>query len=78
MHLILGIVASAWNTVYNAVFGSLDKTTRNTVGLWVLVFAILMFVSSMKGSKKSQVINSWFLFWISVIALIISILYLVY
>ena len=78
MFLILGIFASAWNNVYNTVFGSLDKSTRNTVGLWVMVFAILMFVSSMKGSKKSQVINSWFLFWISIIAAIISILYLVY
>ena len=78
MHLILGMIASAWNNIYNKIFGSLDEGKRNTVGLWILVFAILMFVSSMKGSKKSQVINSWFLFWISVIALIISILYFVY
>ena len=78
MHLILGMIASAWNNFYNAVFGSLDESTKNKVGIYILVVAIMLLVWSMRGSKKSQVINSWFLFWVSAIALIVSILYLVY
>ena len=78
MHLILGIIASAWNNIYNAIFGSLDESMKNRVGLALIVVAILLLALSMKGSKKSQVIHSWFLFWLSAIVLVVSILYLVY
>ena len=78
MYLLLGFLSDLWDNVFNKFVAGLPDQTRRNIGLGAMVAAILLFVWSMQGSKKSQVINSWFLFWISVIALIISILYLVY
>lgn len=78
MFLLLGFLGDLWNNIFNTCVAGLPDQTRNNIGLGAMVAAILLFVWSMQGSKKSQVINSWFLFWLSVIVLIISIVYLVY
>ncbi len=78
MYLILGIISNLWNNIYNTCVAGVPQETRQQIGIWTMVAAILLFAWSMKGSKKTQVINSWFLFWLSVIALIISIVYFVY
>lgn len=78
MYLLLGFLGDLWNNIFNTCVAGLTEETRNNIGLWTMVAAILLFVWSMQGSKKTQVINSWFLFWLSVIVLIVSIVYLVY
>lgn len=78
MYLLLGFLSDLWDNVFNKFVAGLPDQTRRNIGLGAMVAAILLFVWSMQGSKKSQVINSWFLFWLSVIVLIVSIVYLVY
>lgn len=78
MYLLLGFLSDLWDNIFNKFVAGLPDQTRRNIGLGAMVAAILLFVWSMQGSKKSQVINSWFLFWLSVIVLIVSIVYLVY
>lgn len=78
MYLLLGFLSDLWDNIFNKFVAGIPDQTRNNIGLGAMVAAILLFVWSMQGSKKSQVINSWFLFWLSVIVLIVSIVYLVY
>ena len=78
MQLICGIITTIWNKIYNTIFASLDEETKTKVGVGILIFALLMMSWSLKSPKKTQVVGSWFLFWIAVISLIVSILYFVY
>ena len=78
MHLLLGKFANWWTNLYNATIGTMDYESRHRVGGGAVLLAVLLFAWSMNGSKKSQVINSWFMFWVSIIILIIAILMLVY
>ncbi|MBE5738121.1 MAG: hypothetical protein E7354_00075 [Clostridiales bacterium] len=78
MALLLGFLGNLWDNIMNSCLAGLTQEARNNIGLGTMVAAILLFVWSMQGSKKTQVINSWFLFWLSVIVLIVSITYLAY
>lgn len=78
MSLILGAISNFFNGLYGKYVLSLDNQTRKNVGLWAIVIAILLFTWSMKGSDKNKVIKSWLMFWLSVVALIIGLVYFVY
>ncbi len=78
MALLLGVLADFWNNFFYNTVSGVPKETRNSIGMWTMVAAILLFCWSMRGSKKTEVISNWFLFWLSMIVLAVSILYLVY
>lgn len=75
MNLMLGVFANFWYSFYNTCFRNVDTQTRYTVGGVLVVLSIVAFIYCTKGKSKSELINNWFLFWISMILLICGVLY---
>ena len=76
MNLLCGFFQNVWNTFYNTCFRNVDTKIRYTIGIFIIVLSIIFFILSTKGPKKGELINNWFWFWLSMIALIIGVLYL--
>ena len=76
MNLICGAIQSLWNEFYNTCVRNLDTKTRLTIGIITLVVGLVVFVMSVKNNKSPQFVNNWFLFWISIILVLIGIFYL--
>ena len=76
MNLLCGAIKNLWNNFYNTCFRNVDMSVRYTVGLVLVVAAIVFFILSTKGKSKSQMVNNWFWFWISMISLICGVLYM--
>lgn len=65
-----------WYNFYDDCVRNVDTKTRYEIGITMLVVAIILFVLSTDGKSKTNMINHWFLFWISAIVLILSIVYM--
>lgn len=76
MNLICGAIQSLWNDFYNTCVRNLDHKTKMIIGLVAIVVGLLVFVVSVKNNKNPQFVNNWFLFWISIIIVLIGIFYL--
>lgn len=75
MNTICSALQTFWNSLYNTFYGNLGSSARITIGLILLILSIIFFILCARG-KKAELINNWFWFWISMIAFIISVLYL--
>ena len=67
MDLMCGAFKNLWTTIYNTCVKNLDDRTKYIIGGVLLVASMLVFVLCTKGHNKAQMVNSWFLFWISLI-----------
>ncbi|MDY5676807.1 MAG: hypothetical protein SPK63_03345 [Eubacteriales bacterium] len=76
MNLLLGALQNLWNNFYNTCVRNVDNKVRYSVGIALIVAALLTFVACSKGKNKGMLINNWFLFWISMIFLIAGVLYM--
>ena len=76
MNIMLNAIKSLWTNFYNTCFRNVDMSIRYTVGLILIVGSIICFILSTKGKNKGELINNWFWFWISMIALICGVLYM--
>ena len=76
MSLLLSAFANFWYNFYNTCFRNVDSKVRYTVGGALIVLSIITFIYCTKGKSKNELINNWFLFWISIIFLIAGILYM--
>lgn len=76
MNLLCNAIKSLWTNFYNTCFRNVDLKLRYTVGLILIVAALIFFVLSTKGKKKGEMVNNWFWFWISMISLISGVLYI--
>ena len=76
MRFLCGAIDALWTNFYNTCFRNVSKNIKVTVGITLLVAAIIFFILSTKGKKKAELINNWFWFWISMITFICSVLYL--
>ena len=75
MSFLCGFISNIWNKVYDACYRTLDKSSRISIGAILIVVALLIFVFSTKGSKKGEMVGSWFLFWISAILMVLGVVY---
>ena len=76
MNRLCGALENLWYNFYNTCFRNVDMSVRYTIGTILIVLSIITFIFSTKGKSKSELINNWFLFWISMILLIIGVLYM--
>ena len=76
MNLLCGALKDFWNSIYNTYIRNLDNTTKVNIGIVCIVISIGLFILCTKGHNKAQMVNSWFLFWLSMIVFIIAILFL--
>ena len=76
MSLMCGFIQSIWTKFYNTCVRNVPDKTRYTVGACIVFASILIFILSTKGSKKGDMVGSWFLFFIAMIALIAGVVYL--
>jgi hypothetical protein len=75
MSLLCGFINNLWNKIYDSCFRELSKSSRISVGGIFIVASLILFVFSTKGSKKGEMVGSWFLFWISAIAMVLGFVY---
>jgi len=76
MNLLCGALKNLWYEFYNNYVRNLDDKTKISIGVICIILSIFIFVLSTKGHNKSEMINSWFLFWISLILFIVGVFYL--
>jgi len=76
MNLMCGFIKSIWTKFYNTCVRNVPDQTRNIIGAAIIFGAILLFILCTKGGKKGEMIGSWFLFWVAMIALIAGVVYL--
>lgn len=78
MSQICGMLKNLWYNFYNKYVRGLDFKTKMIIGGVFVLLSIVIFILSTKGNNKTQMVNSWFLFWLSIILFIIGLLYLVF
>ena len=76
MDMMCGSFRNIVTAIYNTCVRNLDNSTKVTIGVSLLIASLLTFVLCTKGHNKSQMVNSWFLFWISLILFGVSVCYL--
>lgn len=76
MNLLCGALKDLWNNFYTNYIKNLDDKTKVTVGIACLIVSLFLFIMCTKGHDKANMVNSWFLFWLSIIVFIVSILFL--
>ncbi len=76
MNKICGAIQNLWNEFYNTCVRNLSDRTRLIIGVSCVVAAMVIFIFCTKGKDKAGLINNWFLFWISVIVMIVGVFYL--
>ena len=76
MNLICGALKNWWYEFYNTYVRNLDDKTKITIGVACIVLSMIVFVLCTKGHNKSEMVNSWFLFWVSIILFLIGVFYL--
>lgn len=76
MSILLNAFVNFWYNFYNTCFRNVDSKVRYGVGGGLIVLALLTFIACTKGKSKNELINNWFLFWISMIFLIAGVLYM--
>jgi len=76
MNLLLSGAMDLWQNFYNKYVINVDDRTRYKIGFVSLMIAIGLFILCTKGHNKAAMVNSWFLFWLSLIVFGISLLYL--
>jgi len=69
-------IKAFWHSFYYGTFGNIDLKVKNVLGLTLLFLFLVAFIFSTRGKSKSNLINNWFLFWISMILLILGCLVL--
>ena len=75
MNLLCGL-KDIWYNFYNNYIRNIDDKTKTTVGVICLMVSIGLFILCTKGHDKANMVNSWFLFWLSLIVFVVSILFL--
>ena len=78
MNLICGALKNLWLEFYNKYVRNLDDKTKVTVGGALILASIFIFVLSTKGHDKTQMVNSWFLFWVSMLLFLAGLYYLIF
>lgn len=76
MDIMCGAFKNFWYTIYNACVNDLSDSTKSIIGGVLIVISLLVFVLCTKGHNKAQMVNNWFLFWLSLIIFGIAICYL--
>lgn len=66
MNLICGALKNLWLEFYTKYVKNLDDKTKVRVGGILIVLSLFVFVLSTKGHSKSDIVNNWFLFWVSI------------
>ena len=77
MNLLCGALKNLWYEFYNNYVIGLDDRTKVMVGGLCLILSIFLFVLCTKGHNKAEMVNSWFLFWLSMATFFVAIFYLV-
>ena len=78
MNLICGALKNLWYEFYNTCVRNLDDKTKVIIGVSCIVLSMIVFVLCTKGHNKSEMVNSWFLFWVSIILFLIGVFYLTF
>lgn len=78
MNLMCGALKNLWYEFYNTYIKNVDIKTKIMIGGICLFLALVFFVMCTKGPKKSEMVNSWFLFWISMVLFLVGVYYLVF
>lgn len=78
MNLLCGALKNVWFEFYNNYVRGLDDKTKVMVGGLCLILSIFLFVMCTKGSSKSDMVNNWFLFWLSICLFAVAVFYLVF
>lgn len=76
MNLLCGALKNLWNEFYIKYVKGLDDKTKVMVGTVCLILSLFIFVVSTKGPDKAKMIQSWFLFWVSLVLMIAAVFYL--
>ena len=65
---------SFWNNIYYSFFENLDLRKKALLGFFCILGSIIVFIFCTRGKSKGNIVNNWFLFWISLILFIIGFL----
>ena len=76
MNLLCGAFKDFFVNLYYTYAKNLPEKTKMIVGVVCVVASIFIFILSTKGHDKANMINSWFLFWISLIVFGVGVFYL--
>ena len=76
MNLLCGFFQNIWTKFYNACVRNISPSLKSTIGVGMIIGALIIFVFATKGSKKGEMIGNWTLFWISSIIFILGVVYL--
>ena len=77
MNLLCGALKNVWMEFYNNCIKGLDDRTKVIVGGICLILSIFTFIRCTKGGNKSDMVNNWFLFWLSLCFFAVAVFYLV-
>jgi hypothetical protein len=78
MYLLCGAFKNFFVNLYYDYVKNLPDRTKNIVGLVCIVLSMFVFVLCTKGPKKGEMVNSWFLFWVSLILFFVGVFYLTF
>lgn len=78
MYLLCGALKNLWFEFYNNCVKNLDDKTKVTVGGACIILSMFIFVLCTKGHSKSEMVNSWFLFWVSMLLFLVGMYYLLF
>ena len=78
MYLLCGALKNLCFEIYNNYVKNLDDKTKVMVGSACVVLSLFVFVLCTKGHSKSEMVNSWFLFWISMALFLAGMYYLLF
>lgn len=78
MNLICGALKNLWLEFYTKYVKNLDDETKVIVGSALIVLSMFIFVLCTKGHSKSEMVNSWFLFWVSMFLFLAGMYYLLF
>lgn len=78
MNLLCGAFKDFFVNLYYTYVKNLPDTTKTTIGIVCIVASMLIFVLCTKGHDKANMVNSWFLFWVSIIVFFVGVFYLTF
>ena len=78
MNLLCGALKNLWYDFYNNYVKNLDDKTKAMVGGACVILSLFIFVLCTKGHNKAEMVNSWFLFWVSMALFLAGLYYLLF
>ena len=76
MNMLCNTFTDFWNKAYFTLVSNVESKVKVAIGVVCLIVSIFLFIMCTKGSSKSEMVNNWFLFWLSMIVFVVGLFYM--